>query len=196
MLLPHRDHLLIAYLGYYLLGTLAGIHAEAVLDWLRRHLWQAASAMAGLLGFLILDLRHDGVARFSQTIDIFRPTLVLYGLVASGMLLACAGLIARAKGKVHSWLLAISRNSYPIYLAHPLILSLVEFFLLAHMHRYSPMLSGPLIVAAVLAPHGLSLLLKSTPLGPLLLGQGSWRQPVRKDSVGATWAERLPSQGD
>jgi peptidoglycan/LPS O-acetylase OafA/YrhL len=177
-LLPHRDYLLIAYLGYYLLGTLAGIHAETILDWLRRHLWRAASTMAGLFGFLILDLRHGGVAPFGQTIDIFRPALVLYGLTGSGMLLACAGQITRAGGRVYTWLLAISRNSYAIYLAHPLILCLVESFLLAHVDRYSPILSGPLILAAVLVPHGLSLLLKSTPLGPLLLGQGSWRYPV------------------
>lgn len=178
------------------MGTLGGIHAEAVLNWLRRHRWLVGAAMAGLLGYLMLDLVQDGFTHYSESVDIFRPALVLYALAGSGMLLACAGQITSAGGKACTWLLAISHNSYAIYLAHPLILYLVESYLLSHVQRYSPMLSGPLIVVALLVPHGLSVLLKSTPLGPLLLGQGSWRQPSRADSRRPVWPGQLASQGD
>ncbi|MDB4894352.1 MAG: acyltransferase 3 [Firmicutes bacterium] len=194
--LPHWDALLVSYLGYYLLGTLGGIHAEGVLSWLRRHLWLVAAAMAGLLGYLMLDVVQDGFAHYSESIDIFRPAMVLYGLAGSGLLLACAGQITRAGGKAYTWLLAISGNSFPIYLAHPLILYLVESYILSQVHSYSPILSAPLILVAFLVPHGLSILVKSTPLAPVLLGQGSWRHPRRADRVRPVWAEQLPSHGD
>lgn len=183
--LAHRDQLLLSYIGHYLVGTLAGVHAEAVLGWLRRRRWGVGAVMAGLLGYLALDLQQEP---FARAVDIFRPGLVLYGLVGAFMVLACAGEITRAGGRAFDWLMALSRNSYAIYLAHPLALYLLESYVLSHVHNYSPILSIPLIAAAVLMPHGLALLLNASPLAPLLLGRGSWQNPFPAVSA---WADRL-----
>lgn len=178
-LLAHRDQLLISYIGYYLLGTLGGIHAESLLGWVRRHTRLAVAVMAGLLAFLLADLVHDGPDRFAAAIDIFRPALVLYGLAGIAVILAVAGAIVRRGGRSLTWMLALSRNSYAVYLAHPLALFLTESYLLPRLGWHGPVISIPLVAIGVLVPHAAATLTARTPLAPLLLGQGSlwpWRQ--------------------
>jgi peptidoglycan/LPS O-acetylase OafA/YrhL len=184
-LLPYKDQLLPSYLGYYVLGTLGGVHAEAVLGWLSRHIRWVGVAMAGLLGFLLLDLIHDGPEQFAHTVDIFRPGLVLYGLTGAAMVLACASRITYVGGRAFRWLVALSRNSYAIYLAHPIVLFLAESYLIPRLGWYHSALAIPLLLAGILVPHGLAMLLNSTPLAPLLLGNGFQRRRLSMASDSA-----------
>lgn len=173
-LAAHRDHLLASYLGYYLLGTVAGVEAEAVLHWLRRHVRATLLATAAVLAFLLADLAHDGPAAFARTIDVYRPALLLYGLAASALLLEASGRIAARGGLLRRGLQALARDSYAVYLAHPLVLFWIEWYGLRAL-RHHPAVSIPLTAAGVLIPLVLGRVVALTPLAPLLLGRSAAR---------------------
>lgn len=139
--------------------------------WLGRHLWAVGGVMTAIFGFLLADLMAQGPDPFARLVDIFRPGLVLYGLAGAALFLSVSTRIAHGGGQVLDWLLSLSRNSYAIYLAHPLALFLVELFVLSRLQWHHPLVTLPLVALGVLIPHGLALLLKATPLAPLLLGQ-------------------------
>lgn len=173
-LAAHRDHLLASYLGYYLLGTVAGVEAEAVLRRLRRHLLATLVATVAILSFLLADLAHDGPDAFGRTVDVYRPALFLYGLTVSALLLAASSRIAARGGPLRRGLQHLARHSYAVYLAHPLILFWIEWYGLRGLEHH-PAVSVPLTAAGVLVPLVLGRLVALTPLAPLLLGHGRAR---------------------
>lgn len=171
----HRDHLLLSYLGYFLLGTLAGLHAERVLAWVHRHAGRVWAGTAAILAFLLYGLLRPGPVPFAQAVDVFRPAMLLYGVGAAASLVALSGRIARAPGPLRDGLLALAGESYTVYLAHPLVLFLIEWYLLRPLPWHHPAVSLGLTAAGVLVSLAVARVLAPTPLAPLFLGRGTFR---------------------
>lgn len=148
-LVPYSDRLLPSYLGYYLLGTLAGLHAETILAWLHRHLATVAVATGACACYLIRDFLAVGPGGFSSSVGVFRPALFADGLAMSALLLGLCSRIAAGSGRLRRCLEPIARHSYAIYLAHPLVLFLMEFYLLVRL-PWNPALTPALTAAGVL----------------------------------------------
>lgn len=166
-----RDRLLVSYLGYYLLGTLAGLHGEVVLAWLRRHLGALLLAVVGCVIYLVVDMITAGPAEYYSTVDVFRPAMFLYGLAMTALLLALSARLATAGGWLPRWLLLVARHSYAIYLAHPLVLFLVEYYGFRQL-PWNSVLTLPLTAIGFLASLGLAHAAEQVrPLARLLLGK-------------------------
>lgn len=173
-LLPYRNQLLLFYLAYYLLGTLAGVRATALLNWLRQRAGTVAVVTAACLGYLFWVLGHTDPSAFAEVTDVFRPAMVLYSLAAAALVLALAGWIAGFAGRPRQLLLGVSHDSYVIYLAHPLVLFWLESHVVLAHGWQGPAVTLFLLAAGVVVPSLLSAVLMPTPLAPAFLGRGDW----------------------
>ncbi|HEV7679030.1 MAG TPA: acyltransferase [Candidatus Dormibacteraeota bacterium] len=118
------DAVLPSYLLFVVAGGVAAWHAEALLDWTRRHLSAVAGisglSVAATLGTYALQL-HSGQAPTDAS-AVFQPAVALESLgVAWGFL--AAGLLWTAhRTPLRRLVMAASDASFGIYLVHPLLL--------------------------------------------------------------------------
>jgi peptidoglycan/LPS O-acetylase OafA/YrhL len=185
------DAVLPSYLLFVVAGGVAAWHAEALLDWTRRHLAAAtgisAVSVAATLGTYALQL-HSGQSP-TDAGAVFQPAVALESLgIAWGFL--AAGLRWTARGTpLRRIVMAASDASFGIYLVHPLLLQGLAAvatsagWLAAASAAPSWLVASVLLLlvlpATYLASGGLAALARRSPLSLALAGRPRLRSTAR-----------------
>jgi hypothetical protein len=132
------------YLFYFVLGAYAGLHVEQWRHWTYRlrYLSMAAAALAAVW----LALRYlRGEASYEESLNIFDPLYFLYTtsfLAAFYPLSAYLGRMPVLSG----WLAALAKQNMAIYIVHPLILFLLESYVIFRLDWTTPVLIGAMFL--------------------------------------------------
>ena len=203
-----RDRLVVSYFAYYFLGVLAGAELERWRELVRRRGGYFLAVGLASVSYLLYQLHlrvHDGGEAFGVFVSVFRPAMVLYSLAIIGTLfLAALWIIEHKHGPaqaLYRGMRTLSPYTYGIYLAHPLVLTLLEEHVLDRVEvplgKISPSLLGsvnalliiPVWVAGVYATYRLVSFSQGTRLGEWLFGLS----PRARGSRPPSSAELLPS---
>jgi surface polysaccharide O-acyltransferase-like enzyme len=189
-----------SYLGYVLMGALAGWHRESLTRWTRSHLpvVAASCAAAVALGVAVYLLQAVGegqppatAAAVLQPVVVVESAAIAWAFLAAGLRWEDRGLPGRR------WIHAASDASFGVYLSHPLLLQgLFAASGALGLTAAADRSSGPLplillllaVAPAVYAASALlSAALRHTPASLPLTGRRRLRRepPTRPAPVGA-----------
>ncbi len=180
-LVRYSDRLLPWWAGYFGAGAWAAARADA----LRRAAagrWPvlAAAGAAAALGWMLVEFAlyvrspHHSVAWAASE---FRPSAVVYTLLACATVLAAGarGWLRWGQGLLRE----VGRCSFGIYLAHPLVLSVVQA-LAAHVALRPVSYFGAAMAVTVVGAYGVTCVLGAVPGLACLVGLGV--RPARTPS--------------
>lgn len=179
----HAQVELTSYVFFFLVGALAAVHRERLVNWVRTRRALATAASAGAIlvscGVYVVNLQF-----ISGAATVFQPaTLLLFIGVVLGLWILADTLLGRygAEGRLWHLVHAAAGLSFGIYLSH---LVALQSLLLAQMDGVAGLnqLSGPLwtVVLWALTVAGATLIswtLARTPLSWALTGRA--RTPLR-----------------
>jgi peptidoglycan/LPS O-acetylase OafA/YrhL len=123
-LIQRKNHMLVSYLPFYLLGGMAGLYWKEACQWVKEHknliiaLFAVGAVWAG--GDYLYSLKKLGMS-FTLSASIFRPGMYFYSLASIGLFLIFA-IAMDAKGILRPLVKLLSGNSFGIYLIHPVVL--------------------------------------------------------------------------
>jgi peptidoglycan/LPS O-acetylase OafA/YrhL len=127
--LDHPGSWLPSYQLYIVAGLLAALHVEAVTSWARAHTQAitvafAASVAVGVISYVV-DLKALGYSP-AQASAVFQPATVLEAVTATLAQFALGLWVAERLGaRRKAQLRATSDASFGVYLAHPLLISML-----------------------------------------------------------------------
>lgn len=176
----HAYELLPTYGVYVLAGCYAAVHRERIDRFVDRHTRRlmgasAAAVAAGLAGF-VAQLGHRAPRSAG---DVLQPAMVLVSVAAATVLYAGGRWWVRNGRPAGRWVAGASDISFGVYLAHPLVLTLLLDHGLGTVGQTVPSVVATVLAAAGCAAGsvGLSWAARRTPLSWPLTGRPR-RTPV------------------
>jgi peptidoglycan/LPS O-acetylase OafA/YrhL len=129
--IDHKDHIIISYLPFYLLGGLAGLYLEVWRQWLREHRGVITAVLilgTGLVaGEYFYLYRHMGES-WAMTVSVFKPSMYVYSLGIIALSFRLAQVLDKRKA-FRPLISLLAANSLGIYLIHPAVLYVVHSYL-------------------------------------------------------------------
>lgn len=165
-----RGRLFPWWIGFFALGLWLGRRTE-LLDSIRRWRWPLTGATILLLGGMMLEYLgalKDPAFNISLATSGFRPTAYLYAIVALVAILGWGSQLVAGEGWLRRLLDAIGRDSFGIYLIHPLLLWELERLLMP-MHLHPIAYLGIITTALFALSWGATWLVKRIPGGRLVM---------------------------
>lgn len=160
------------YLFYFTLGAFAGLHVDKWRAATRRY-WSLSLVICTATALYLSAAFLKGWLSYGEALNIFSPLYLVY---TATFILLCYPLSARL-GKSPSlgpWLSRLARHNLAIYLVHPLILYLLESYVISRLGLSTPALM--VIMFAITLP--LSILLFTHRLPLLGSRKAGKKQPV------------------
>ncbi len=131
------------YVFYFILGAYAGLHTDQWRIWMKRlapYSWLVfVMSTSGLVG-----LYAAGKMSYLEGLNIFTP---LYMIYTTSFLFAFYPIMSYL-GRLHTlggWLARMAKHNMAIYMAHPLILYLLESYVIYHVRFWDV----PMIISAM-----------------------------------------------
>lgn len=123
------------YLFYFLLGAFAGLHVDQWRIWVRR-LAPFGWVVLGTTSFLLIHRYLTGKMTYLEGLNIFTPLYMVYTL---SLMIAFYPVMARLGRMPHigTWLSRMAKHNMAIYMTHPLILFLLESYVIYHVRFWS-----------------------------------------------------------
>jgi surface polysaccharide O-acyltransferase-like enzyme len=124
------------YLFYFLLGAYAGLHIDSWRTWVYRLRYVSLAALL-VTAALIIGRYVTGRTTYEESLDIFAPLYFLYTTSFIAAFYPLSSYLGRLPA-LSEWLASLAKHNMAIYLVHPLILFLLESFVIFRLDWPTP----------------------------------------------------------
>lgn len=124
------------YLFYFLLGAYAGLNVDSWRYWVYR-LRYVSIAVLLVTTCLIAGSYLTGRTTYEESLDIFSPLYLLYTTSFIAAFYPVSSYLGRLP-VLSGWLAALAKQNMAIYLVHPLILFLLESYVIFRLNWTTP----------------------------------------------------------
>ncbi|MGN7470496.1 acyltransferase [Brevibacillus sp. SAFN-007a] len=167
------------YLFTFALGAYAGMNLEKWRMWTWR-LQVPACVLAGVTAIWMANDYLSGAVSYYESLNIFRPLYLLYTVAFLASFYSLSRYLGRLP-KLGSWLSRMARQNMAIYIVHPLILFLLESYVIFRLDWSTPFI---MLAMLVITPPLCIFLYEHTLLSYWTGGKGKPKStPVYKTEV-------------